>query len=72
MYDLVEWAAAQPWSNGEVGMVGISYSHAPRWRPPWSNPAPQGHHANAGTFDLYDSAYHHGLFSSSFVTPSYS
>src|SRR5664279_1521452 len=25
MYDLVEWAAAQPWSNGEVGMVGISY-----------------------------------------------
>src|SRR2546425_13140235 len=24
-YDLVEWAAAQPWSNGNVGMVGVSY-----------------------------------------------
>jgi len=26
MYDLVEWAAQQPWSDGNVGMVGISYS----------------------------------------------
>ncbi|MCE7986928.1 MAG: CocE/NonD family hydrolase [Caldilinea sp. CFX5] len=25
-YDTVEWAAAQPWSNGKVGMVGGSYS----------------------------------------------
>jgi uncharacterized protein len=25
MYDLVEWAAEQPWSDGNVGMVGISY-----------------------------------------------
>jgi len=25
MYDLVEWAAAQPWSDGNVGMIGISY-----------------------------------------------
>ena len=25
MYDLVEWAAKQPWSDGNVGMVGISY-----------------------------------------------
>jgi predicted acyl esterase len=24
-YDLVEWAAAQPWSDGNVGMVGVSY-----------------------------------------------
>lgn len=24
-YDLVEWAAAQPWCNGNVGMVGVSY-----------------------------------------------
>lgn len=24
-YDLVEWAAAQPWCDGKVGMVGISY-----------------------------------------------
>ena len=24
-YDTVEWAAAQPWSNGKVGMYGASY-----------------------------------------------
>jgi hypothetical protein len=24
-YDLVEWAAAQDWSDGKVGMVGVSY-----------------------------------------------
>lgn len=24
-YDAVEWAAAQPWSNGKVGMWGVSY-----------------------------------------------
>ncbi|HEX7353582.1 MAG TPA: CocE/NonD family hydrolase [Mycobacteriales bacterium] len=25
VYDLVEWAAAQPWSTGSVGMLGVSY-----------------------------------------------
>jgi putative CocE/NonD family hydrolase len=24
-YDSVEWAAHQPWANGEVGMFGLSY-----------------------------------------------
>ena len=24
-YDVVEWLAAQPWCNGNVGMWGISY-----------------------------------------------
>jgi len=24
-YDLIEWAAAQPWSTGKIGQVGISY-----------------------------------------------
>jgi predicted acyl esterase len=24
-YDCIEWAAAQPWSNGKVGLAGISY-----------------------------------------------
>jgi hypothetical protein len=24
-YDLIEWAAAQPWSTGKVGQVGMSY-----------------------------------------------
>ncbi len=25
LYDLVEWVAAQPWCDGNVGMIGISY-----------------------------------------------
>lgn len=30
-YDTVEWAAAQPWSNGAVGMAGRSYGGAVQW-----------------------------------------
>ena len=30
-YDTVEWAATQPWSNGNVGMVGGSYLGTAQW-----------------------------------------
>src|SRR5690606_24065113 len=30
-YDLVEWAAEQPWSTGKVGMVGASYGAWTHW-----------------------------------------
>ncbi|MEZ4561950.1 MAG: CocE/NonD family hydrolase [Thermomicrobiales bacterium] len=30
-YDAVEWAAAQPWSTGKVGMFGTSYVGATQW-----------------------------------------
>jgi hypothetical protein len=30
-YDTVEWAAAQPWSNGAVGMIGASYIGYTQW-----------------------------------------
>ena len=38
-YDTVEWAAAQSWSSGRVGMIGASYVGATQWlcaitRPP--------------------------------------
>ena len=70
MYDLVEWAAGQPWSDGNVGMVGISYfamtqMEAAVERPPHLKAIMP----IAGTFDLYDSALHHGLSSISFITP---
>ncbi|MBO0728358.1 MAG: CocE/NonD family hydrolase [Acidimicrobiaceae bacterium] len=32
VYDLVEWAAAQEWSNGRVGMTGVSYLAMIQWR----------------------------------------
>jgi uncharacterized protein len=31
-YDTVEWAAAQPWSLGKVGMYGNSYVGATQWQ----------------------------------------
>jgi len=38
-YDTIEWAAAQPWSSGKVGMIGASYLGWVQWwaareRPP--------------------------------------
>lgn len=32
VYDLVEWAGTQPWSNGRVGMSGVSYLAMVQWR----------------------------------------
>ena len=31
-FDAVEWAAEQPWSNGKVGLLGISYYAGSQWR----------------------------------------
>jgi len=31
IYDCIEWAAAQPWCNGKVGMNGISYYASNQW-----------------------------------------
>jgi len=30
-YDTVEWAAVQPWCNGDVGLIGASYIGATLW-----------------------------------------
>jgi len=70
MYDLVEWAARQLWSNGNVGMIGISYFAGTQMEAAVERPP----HLKAimpiaGTFDLYESSTHHGLRSSGFITP---
>lgn len=70
MYDLVEWAAAQPWCDGNVGMIGISYFamtqlEAAVERPPHLRAI----FPVAVTADLYDAASHHGLTSATFITP---
>ncbi len=70
MYDLVEWAAAQPWCDGNVGMIGISYFamtqlEAAVERPPHLKAI----FPVAVTADLYEAAAHHGLASTSFITP---
>ncbi|MHA7651808.1 CocE/NonD family hydrolase [Mycobacterium sp. ML4] len=70
LYDLVEWVAAQPWCDGNVGMIGISYFavsqlEAAVERPPHLKAI----FPVAATADVYEAASHHGLFSSAFVTP---
>ncbi len=37
-YDLIEWAAGQPWCDGNVGMVGIGAFAAEQWRAAKQNP----------------------------------
>jgi len=32
VYDLIEWAGAQPWSTGAVGMLGVSYLAISQWK----------------------------------------
>ncbi|MEV5360645.1 CocE/NonD family hydrolase [Micrococcus luteus] len=70
MHDLVEWAAAQPWCDGNVGMIGISYFamtqlEAAVERPPHLKAI----FPVAVTSDLFEASSHHGLVSSAFVTP---
>jgi hypothetical protein len=37
-YDTVEWIAAQPWCDGNVGMVGTSYEGSLQWPAAMTNP----------------------------------
>ncbi len=60
-HDCIEWAAAQPWSNGKVGLNGISYFGANQWRAAATQPP----HLAAicvweGWADNYRDSTHHG------------
>jgi uncharacterized protein len=70
MHDLVEWAAAQPWSDGNVGMIGISYFAMSQVEAAVEQPPHlKAIFPVATTSDLYEAALHHGLLNSTFVTP---
>ena len=63
LYLCIEWAGTQPWSNGKVGLLGISYYA----RNQWSVASLQPPHLTAivpweGASDSYrDGAYHGGI-----------
>lgn len=69
-YDAIEWAGVQPWSNGNVGLLGISYMAMNQW---WVASL-QPPHLKAivpweGAADLYrDGAYHGGIFNNFMTT----
>ncbi len=61
-YDFIEWVAAQPWCNGVVGMIGISYFgsmqvYAASERPP----SLKAIFISGGHFDFYETTYHGGI-----------
>jgi len=61
MHLAIEWAAAQPWSNGKVGMNGISYYASNQWRVAATKPP----HLAAicvweGWSDAYRESHRHG------------
>jgi predicted acyl esterase len=72
-YDAIEWAGHQPWSNGRVATIGISYFARTQWwvanlKPPslkcivpWE-----------GAADQYrDILYHGGIFATGFICSWY-
>lgn len=64
-YDAIEWAAAQPWCNGNVGLCGISYYAINQWFVANHNPPSlKAIIPWEGFADLYrDALYHGGLLS---------
>ncbi|ANB76515.1 peptidase S15 [Paraburkholderia phytofirmans OLGA172] len=61
LYECIEWAALQPWSNGKVGLAGVSYFATNQWRVAALQPP----HLAAicvweGYADRYRDSTHHG------------
>jgi hypothetical protein len=66
-YDCIEWAGVQPWSNGKVGLNGISYYGINQWHVASMQPP----HLAAmciweGAADWYRDMTHHGGILSTF------
>src|SRR6202451_2063980 len=68
-YDAIEWAAAQPWCNGKVGLNGISYYAINQWFV--ANLQPPSLKAIVpweGFADIYRDALYHGGILNVFMT----
>ena len=60
-YDTIEWAAAQPWCDGKVGMIGGSYSGATQYRAALSRPPHlQAQFVRESSADYYREWVYHG------------
>jgi len=68
-YDAIEYVAKQPWSNGNVGCLGISYHANFQWRvASLQPPSLKAIMPWEGRADQYrDQAYHGGIFASGFL-----
>jgi predicted acyl esterase len=68
-HECIEWAGTQPWSNGNVGLIGVSYLAIKQWQVAALRPP----HLKAivpweGSSDFYrDGGHHGGILSHSFT-----
>ena len=68
-HEWIEWAGMQPWSNGKVGLIGVSYLAIKQWQVAALRPP----HLAAivpweGSSDFYrDGGHHGGILSNSFT-----
>ena len=72
LYDCIEWAGVQPWSNGKVGLNGISYYAMNQWQVASLQPR----HLTAmciweGAADFYRDWSHHGGILNTFLASWY-
>lgn len=69
LYECIEWAGIQPWSNGKVGLIGVSYLAIKQWQVAALRPP----HLGAivpweGSSEFYrDGGHHGGILSNSFT-----
>jgi uncharacterized protein len=69
LFDLVEWAAAQPWCDGNVGMLGISYFAMTQLAAAVAQPPHlKAIFPLAVSDDPYEACWHNGLLSSGFIS----
>ena len=69
LFDLIEWTASQPWCDGNVGMLGVSYFAMAQLAAAVTKPP----HLKAivpflTTDDLYEAVWHHGLLNAGFIS----
>lgn len=61
-YDFIEWIAAQPWCDGNVGMIGISYFGSMQILAAAECPPHlKAIFVSGGHFDFYETTYHGGV-----------
>lgn len=67
LYDCIEWCAELPWSNGKVGLLGVSYLAIKQWQvAALQPPALKAIIPWEGLFDHYRDHFRHGGIFSSF------
>lgn len=68
--DVIEWAGTRDWSNGKVGMIGVSYLAWTQWRVAELDPPHlEAINPTEGVSDFYrEAAFHGGIRSEFFPT----